>query len=600
MQRILPAFLILAFAVSASEAAVEFRRAGDAPKGVVDWFSSLDALLDDYQTARAQLIKSARSGNNKSVLKAADSISEMAQRYHTVTGDADGAAKARTSIGNITTWQAAVSLEKGSLYRWAQIMRQAALNEDGPQARIKANALVTYRNDKTLRQLAVLDISGSPLVENGVVRSSALEALIEILKKTSIEKGTYVVGDRRLWARVFGARFYFDTAALGNDGLIRIRYEEKDGSIYGQSSFYFLTRALWNCGFSVSVQNGEMVAVPSGKRVRLDAYDRVERFSAALAAFSAARELRRHLDEVLAGSISQSDNALRLDELARIFAAEGRLPFLKGKGKLTPRLLDYRRRNGDREALRADMGRTLIKFGLPLFPPDVAVGQRSIDLHYNSPISAAIARGDIVRRKGVLTAVKRRVPWTDILGKKRTLLLPAGRSKVVGQVRGRIVRRVQRRSAAGKWTKSYHVTTLGSPGTRFGHDAEPLGSIKNETVEGVVTYDPKRVESTSIFVTPYLRPADKKTLSLANGVLTTDGGIDDAFAGVLAGKTVLNLYHSQWSDRSGLRLEIPVYGRAVEINGQRVRGVSGGQWLFLREGDRVRLNPKKGVLEIIE
>jgi hypothetical protein len=244
------------------------------------------------------------------------------------------------------------------------------------------------------------------------------------------------------------------------------------------------------------------------------------------------------------------------------------------------------------------MSRTLLGLGLEPFPAEVAVGQRSIDLYFNAPLSAAVSRGELARKNGELIKTK---PPSD---QKKWLKSRAaseglyGVSQVVGRVDADIIRRVEARDASGAWTETYVRTSEVSAAARYAFDARVLGGAR--PVSGVVTYDPGRVDSSSIFVTPYLRSGDAEILAKAAGVVTTDGGVDDVFASVLSGKTVLDLFGARWSDRSGLKLEAPIFGPPVSISGASLRRVSGRRHLFLREGDRVRLNTKSGSVEIID
>ncbi|MFH2204115.1 MAG: hypothetical protein ABIJ96_13430 [Elusimicrobiota bacterium] len=620
--RIAAAFGLLALLsihCAAAPPHAELRRAGAAPPEVVRWFAALDGLLDDYRRA----MQAWSSGNGPLAAKAgaaaAAAASSMAGGYQSVTGDAAAAAKVRAAAREI---QAALdgagepsrellaktlSLAKGSLNRWVQLMRQEALAQPGPRGRFPANSLLTYQDESGRHELAFLDVSAGGLVKDGRIVSPALAALLEALRAAPDTGGTFVVSGRRLWIRRGAADVFVDQGAIANDGQIRFRYLEEDGTFLGQSRFYFLTRALIDCGYSVSVQGGELVASLSGDRVGLDAFTRLERFAAAWRALDTAHRLRPYLGRYLDGTISQDENAQRIDELAGIFAAEGRLPFLDdgGPDRLRLGVMEFRAKNAARETLRAEMNGTLARFRLGVFPDRVLVGQRTIDLYYNAPIDAALARGELMRAKEKLVLDKGYDPLGRLARTGAGGDAPAyAAARCIGTVGGAVARLLQRRGQGGEWETAYQLRRRPASvaGQSYVFDAEVLyAGAAAAAATARITYDRKEaLAGGKVFVTPFLTAADAGLLAKSAAVVTTGGGAQTELMARSAGITALNLPQAEWSPSSGLALELPVYGGDRWVAGKKVRPVVRYDRLILQEGDQVRLDAQAGLLVVLD
>ena len=119
-----------------------------------------------------------------------------------------------------------------------------------------------------------------------------------------------------------------------------------------------------------------------------------ERFALAARAWAATKPLAGYMAEYLSGTTSEAENAARLDALARLRIAEGGLGSLPSEPKaFAQAAARHFSLEGERESLRLGMNKSLAALRLGEFPP-VAVGKRTIGLHYNAPIESGLARGE--------------------------------------------------------------------------------------------------------------------------------------------------------------------------------------------------------------
>lgn len=665
--------LLAAVPPAGAEPSITFRRGPEAHEDVRRWFSTLDRLLDESDAATARLVQDAARPTAASAARAAKDVESLAALYGRLARDAEGESAVKAAAGRVLsaagkdssaslseeTARSVYSLEAGSLNRWIRLIRQKALGLRGPPGRWTANSLITVGAGDGAAELALLDVSGRPSVEKGRAVSPALRALVDAARIGEL-RGDFVLGWRRLWIRRLGAELYADLAASSGDSIVRIRYREPGGTAIDQSRFYFFTKVLYDLGFAVSVDRGELVAALGGEAASLGPYRRGELFVAAWNALETSARMRPGLKIYLAGSVSQEENARRLDKLAGVFAAEGGLPFFSDArpASLSEGLGEYLARDAAREQLRARMDKTLARLGLGGFPAGVGVGQRTIGLHFNGPIEAAIARGALKSSKTEYARVRSYDPLAGLLSKTAGKALPVSRLGVVldhagaiALVGARTAFRAQWRLDAKTWLVlrllrgpdgaishfdarrvgldrgpqpldrkkavadlerlgllsaegGAHLSSPVSPASAGKGDvflARALHAVSASPFTARITYDPaKAVLGDRIFVTPYLGPGDGKAARRSRGLLTTAGGPQAAILAARAGVPAFNLPRAHWSDSSGLSLEQPVFGPVKTRGGRRVVPVERTVRRVLREGEAVRLDPARGTVTLLD
>jgi len=667
---------LLPFVVLPAQASVQLRRGPDAPAEVRTYFSTLDRLLDQAEAVTLCLARQAPHPTFGTALRASSLLEGMAEGYGLLFKDAAGVKAMRESSERLKSAlqgdpsqplrkeasQAVFSLEKESVNRWAQLVRQAALDAPGPAGSFPANAIVTLEDGA---EVPILDVSEGPLVKEGRAAAPSLRALVHAVGAGHQPgKGSgFVLSRSRLWMRLGPADFYADLAATSGDAVIRIRCREPGPTTLDQAEFYFFSKALYDLGFAVSVKNGELVAMLSGERASLDPESRVERFASAWRALGWSRRLRPSLEAYLSGSVSREDNARRLDSLAAAFSAEGGLPFFEdGRPEaLTSGLAVYLSSGSVREALRARLDATLSGLGLGGMPAWVPLGQRTITVYYNWPIEAALARGELretpkglARAKSydplspLAAAAAKKAPLPKELLTKRLdplvdasqaigVLGPAGKPPLYLAKRGQwrigakdwlLVHLLQ--EVAGGRVAVFEARRAGGRPERLGA-AQALGLLEEigvlarsgegalhaphaapETAQyGVasataaftarITYDPsKALLGDRVFVTPYVSFGDREAALRSRGLITTAGGPQAAMLAALAGIPFVNLPQAVWTESSGLSVEQPVLGPPRKASGGlQARPVVSRQRLVLREGDAIRMDPARGAVELL-
>jgi len=669
--------LVMMLVLSASAGRrVSVRRGPDAPSSVRQWFTTLDRLLEGIDVLQDFLARSSARPTSADAAKAAGSLEALLEDYRSIVDDEDGIRKAKAFLkelrGGLDSLPAegplppdaarsVFDLGVPSVNRYSELMRQAALESPGRRGREPANSLATVGTGADALELPFLDVSDKPRVKGGRILSPALLSLVAAAPAAGKGEVSAVAGDRRLWLRAERVELFGDFSSSRAGAMIRLRREEPGGAALDQARFYFLTRALFESGFAVSVENGVLVALLGGESARLDPYARVELFAAAWKAYEAAESLRLVIKDYLKGSVSQDENARRLDDLAKLFAAEGALPSDLTRS-LRESVADYMKRNSARETLRAEMDKNLGRWGLGSFPAGVPVGQRTIDLHYNAPVEAALARAELRRTpKGLMldrrfaaleaaskAARKGRslpvdLPLHSVMSRARVLGLvgadPAyGAQWRVAQDRWillRFIRGLENGSVlwAGAWElrpgspaspiplkgalaelaglgalpRPAPPSAVSSPSPRASLDpgrvfhAELLFASVQEPVDVALTYDRSKAASGDrVYATPYLAGPDRRVAARARAILTTQGGAQTAVFAGLAGVTAFDLPRGEWSGSAGLRVEQALFGPPVPLSGGKsVRHVKQRRWLVLREGDRLRLHPSRSLVELL-
>ena len=637
MFRLLTGILLFA-SISSAAPVVSVRSTGGELK-LNSWFVQLNELLSGADATRAKLAVAAPRPSIADALEAIAGLEVVARHYEGVTDDQSGVKEAKAFAAALKAdlkgpapseplekkfRDRVFALDKPSINRWIELMRQQALAVPGPKVTRSATAIVSLEEDgETLAEAAFLDMTQSTIL------SPAVRALLGSASQGVDPKFSAVVDQRRVWLSKKGTTLYGDFS----EGLIRLRMESPGGGGYAQSQFYFTTRVLYELGFAVSVDNGVLTATHSGERARLDLDSRVEIFGTAWKAVETGRALLPKLKEYLTGTRNQDQNAERLDILARIFAGEGRLPMLE-LGKFGPAVNIYHGRDDEREKLRAQFSKTLERLGLGSFPPDVPFGQRTVDLYYNAPVRAAVARGELVldgkayrKNKAYRPLVKGTLPskaetfeWSGVYASARPVARSAGnlifRAQWRLDINEWLVLNFSRAVATGKLTGvsstgySFDALTkkltdldllspkvsarvresFGRRGTpdptreAFGTQLAPGSSVLAR-----VTYDRSKAElGGRIFVTPYVGMGDRKAVSRSRGLLTTVGGAQAAIVAGLSGVPAVDLPSGFWGESSGLSVDLPVFDR---------RGVvTSFKRVVVREGEAVRLDPGRGVV----
>jgi len=621
--------LILALAVPAASLEVALRRGADVPPEVLSRFEALDRLLDSADALLWSLADGSQASTAASARTAAEALRAMAADFEKLTGDPSAKQDVEESAAKLPaadplppqTRTLLFSLEKGSLHRLARLMKERAL-EAPPQGAVPANALLTVSDaEGKTAEIPVLDVRASPKDEV----PPALRALFPLfLGAPKPEGASVVLGRRRLWLSWPEASLYACPAAAQAGGTVRLVYRERGGSAAEQGRFYLLTKALYEAGFAVGVEDGVLRATLDGTRSHLDAEGMAERFVFAARALAAARSLAPRLKDALAGTLSQAESAARLDALARLLAAEGGLP---PEGSLRGALEGWLSKEGEREALRQRMSRTLAALHLGEFP-EVPVGRRTLSLHYNGPIDAALARGELRLEKDGRPV---RVPGYDPLAKlvsSGRKLEPAKRLRFgslasglrpVGKIGGLLAERGQWRLPDGRWLALYrlHETfcfdLLARGQKPKPIDAEQALALMDEAgllrpagtaypvslppFTAKLTYSRlQALQGGRIYATPYATGEDEKALERSKGLLTTHGGPSSILLAAAAGIPVVDLAGAEWSGSSGLALEEPVFAAPRRLpSGLVGRDLAGWRRTLLREGEEIRFDPAGSV-----
>ena len=628
----------------------------------------MDRLLDSADALLWRLADSAQRPSAGAARRAVAALRTMAKDYEAVTADPAAAAAVEESAGELAALLGAAadsdalpdaarglvySLRKDSLHRLAQLMAQRALEAPGPKGPIGANILLTVpRALAPALEFPALDVGDGA---KGLF-SAPLRAVADILSGESGAGGASAVfGRRRVWLGLAGARITAYPAAAQAGGVVRVAYREEGASAAEQGRFYFLSKALFEAGFAVSVSKGELLASLDGTCSRLDAAGMEERFVFAARAASAARSLTGRLDALLAG-VSQAENAARLDFLARLLAAEGELSLPSGPKAFARALAEQRGREGERERLRLRMNKTLAALHLPEFPA-VPVGRRTLELHFNGPIDAALARGELrlengrpVRARGYdplsrLAALAAR----DAGGGAPPRVEPlASGSEPIGLVAGRRAERGQWRLDRERWIVLTRLRGPSGPAlfelvSRGGKPkslstgealslmdqagllrppeegaAAPAPSSRRPrapssaaawgrvlapgpAVSAPLTYSrAQAILGGRIYATPYAAGADEDALRRVKGLLSTQGAPQSALLAAAANVPALELSRAEWSESAGLRVEEPIFGPPRKAAGVEVRDPAGVRRYSIREGDAARLDAQEGLVEFPE
>lgn len=390
------------------DASVELRRGPEASGEVRAWFAAFDRLLEAFRSSTERLGRDAYRPTVGTAGAALADAETMARAYREMTGDDSGeetVAGIRKAVGPSgppsdplpkAAFEAVYSIEEDGLLRWLHLLQQGALEAPGPRGVIPVNALVSVRSGSRSLELAALDVSSR--------RGRELQALARCVAGLAPgpELAPAVLGSSRLWLRLGAADFFADLRPPHEGGLVRVRYRERGAFSRDRARFYFLTRVLYELGFSVRAQGRELHALLGAGRSRASAADVEEALVASFRAAAAAHRMSRQLEAYLADARSRKENVARLDYLARVFLAEGELPFLDPAkpDSLKAGVAAYREREAEREAERARMDKVLSSFGLGTFPAGLGVGRRTVALHYDAVLAAAAARGEVVLSKG--------------------------------------------------------------------------------------------------------------------------------------------------------------------------------------------------------
>ncbi|MBI5242148.1 MAG: hypothetical protein HY922_00525 [Elusimicrobia bacterium] len=608
------------------------------------------------------------------------------------------------------------SLQKDSLHRLAQLIQQRALEAPGPKGAIPANVLLALRgpegSELELPALDVSNISASDSVPlraapgatgsqgprgeavllsraaPGATGSQGPRGEAVLLSRAALAPGlsvartareenvlraalavfsgkprpkdaSVVFGKRRIWLRLPGASLYAYPAAARAGGSVRLFYREEGGSAAEQGRLYLLSKALFDAGFAVSVESGELLATVDGTRSRLDAEGMAESFVFAARAAAAARSLTGRLPAFLEGSVSQAENAARLDALARNLVAEGEMSLPSEAKAFARGAQDYRSREGEREGLRLRMSRTLAALHLQEFPP-VPVGKRTIELHFNGPIDAALARAELRLENGRLARERGYDPLARLAAavsapkpEAKTLLRLeplACDIRPIGKVGSRLAERGQWRLDQDRWVVLYSLRDGPERGALLfdllSRRAKPKAFAMGEALEamdeagllrpapedgaprpawkkasasassavffgrtlrpgpavsGRVTYGrAQAMLGDRIYATPYAAGADEKALRRAKALLVTQGGPQSAMLAAAAGVPALELPQAEWTESAGLRLEEPLFAAPRKAAGADVRDLAGARRIALREGEFVKLDAEGGFVEFPE
>lgn len=324
------------------------------------------------------------------------------------------------------------------------------------------------------RELAAIDLSRRPQAGERLL-SPALRSLAALLAAGPGLVGSFVARDRRLWARLdsgTGARaeLHAQVAAPDAGGLIRARLESRGAGAVDEARLYLAARVLYDLGLSVQVQDGLLSAVADGEHNALSPDAIEERLPVVLETLSAALRMDRLLPAAIEGTSGREELGRRLAEWTQAIQAEGTLPVSGAPEGAARSWQEYRRREGEREALRSAANRALREAGLPEIPPTVPIGQRTLDLRLNKPLEAALARGElradaqgrVVRAPGydparrlveeALASPRAAAELADTLA---SFGAGAFRFETIGLAGGLLAERAQRGLGPGLWLNLY-------------------------------------------------------------------------------------------------------------------------------------------------
>lgn len=622
------------------------RRGAPPPAAVLEWYTALDALLSGSDALALRAAAAAGSPSAPDAADAAARLSALVEPAAKVAGAsaASGAkelseklAAAGRGAGPLSPADAALlaDAESRSALRLAGVLRERAFEAVGPAA--VPNALLGEEGADW--ELPFLSVDGV----DGPRATPILAALAAAVRAGGAPEQT-AASRRRVWVRSAGVEVFLDLWAPPGSPSVRVRAEAPGPGSLDQSAFYFLARALFECGFSVSVESG-IVRASFGAERAVDPEERADRFAAAWGAASASRRLPALLKAHLSETLTRRQGEQRVEALARTYAAEGSLPVLgSGPDSLDKGMAAWLSRSGARQALRSRMDADLAALGLPPFPAGDAVGQRSIDLRYNGPVSAALARGEARRAGGRLLRDPRWDPTDRLPGAAavpepmRARLGPAlARSLPAGVIAGRRAERGQWRVGPDAWLivlflrgddghpAKMAAEVSSSAGVRRAVPAadalarlEEFGLLAPEAapgpgaigpdaaagtplagpgaVEGAVTFDAARAaEGSLVFVTPFLSAGDRRIAAKARAIVTTAGGPQAAAFAARAGIPAVDLPRGSWDEGTGLSLELPIW----RAGAAGARLASERRRVLLREGDKVRVDGRRGTLEIL-
>jgi hypothetical protein len=632
-----------AFAAGPAEIQDRLQRGADAPEPVVRWFSARDRLLDRADDLLWELSDLARQGRGAAVPASLfESLAAAAKDYEVLVGN-DSAVRAAAEL-SASPEKELFSLSKNSVYRLLELLRQGAAEAAGPAYRrgvrtrsdvgaapagprgaVAANLLVTLSVDGSALEVPVLDVGAGLLSEETVAAVRSLGLADADRRKDEI----LVLGRSRRWWIVPQAEVYVCARAAQAGGLVRVSARGRDSGPSEQARLYLLSRALYDAGFSVSPESGAgVLAVLDGTRSTLDAQGILERAAFAIRAVRAGTLVADRLPFYLRDTRSKEENALRLDLLARMLAAEGRLDPGAGPEDFTSKVQAHLAQEGEREALRQKVDRTLADLHQKPFPPSAPVGRRTLDLYYNEALSAAIARGELVqgpplRRSSGYDPLGRLAREARKLDAKMSLRLEplAGALVPLGRAGARRAQYGQWKLGGERWLALYLLSPEGGladaglaelvrkdgrrdalsldkawelldaagllrPSEFAGFPASRTSSASAEAVSAEMTYDRgKALLGGRIYAAPYVSAADVPALAKSAALLTTHGGPQSFIFAAAAGIPCVQLPRASWG------------AGGLSIEDEPPRASSDGR--ILREGSRVRLDPKAGTIEVL-
>ncbi|MBI5597382.1 MAG: hypothetical protein HY928_14915 [Elusimicrobia bacterium] len=635
-----------AFAANAAAETFLVRRGAVPPPAVQEWYSSLDALLTGVDALALRSAAAAAAPSGADAAYAASRLSGLLEHVSRVVGPSAAAgvkevseklAAAGRTDGPLGPADAALLADAASrsALRLAGTLRERALEATGPRA--APNALLS--EDGADWELPFLAVDGV----DGPRATPALAALAAAVRAGGAPEQA-AASRRRVWTRSAGVEVFLDLWAPPGSPSVRVRAEAPGPGSLEQSAFYFLARALFECGFSVSAESG-IVRAAFGAERAADPEERAERFASAWGAASASRRLAPLLKAHLSETLTRRQGEERVEALARAFAAEGSLPVVgSGPDALDKGMAAWMTRAGARQALRSRMDADLSALGLPLFPAGDPVGQRTIDLRFNGPVAAAMARGEARKAGGRLLRDPRWDPLdrlaaaVPVPGPMRRRLGPAlARSLPAGVAAGRRVERGQWRVGPDAWlivlfargddglpsrmaaevassalarrsvSPADALARLEEFGLVAGSEAEGPGALPFDAVagtplaggapvEGPLTFDAARAaEGKLIFATPFLSSRDMQSAAKARAVVPTAGGPQAQAFAARAGIPGVDVPRGSWDEGTGLMLELPLWKAGP--GGGRV--ASERRRALLREGDKVRVDGRRGTLEIL-
>jgi pyruvate,water dikinase len=215
-------------------------------------------------------------------------------------------------------------------------------------------------------------------------------------------KGSLIMQDHQFWGHfklgAHSAEIYASFLPPDEGGMIRVRYQEWGTGYDNQTRLYYVGRLLHKAGFHVEQKNGFLTAVIDKDHASQTVDEMTDTFALIVQALHATVGVDFALPLLVKGAKTSEEVGRRIDDWVDTVLAEGTLPFYvhDDQDAMVAGWKEYDSGRRSRALLRASLDHNLRELGLPAIPEAERLGQRTIDRFVNTPIEAAIARGQLL------------------------------------------------------------------------------------------------------------------------------------------------------------------------------------------------------------